>query len=113
MNARNGIACPNCGETEQLKEGATLADGRTFEFGCLVCQAPFNREHVTAGRAATDGGHHPASNRRRNPVATCPHDIARPDYIERADGQHEVTVCERCSVILADHGHPEPSNVTE
>lgn len=49
----------------------------------------------------------------RNPVERCDHELVTSEYLERADGQHEVTICENCTLILADHGHPQPSNVSE
>jgi hypothetical protein len=49
----------------------------------------------------------------RNPVDECNHEHTQRGYIERYDGQHEITVCEDCSLILEDHGKPDASNVTE
>lgn len=49
--------------------------------------------------------------RRTNPVDECDHEEMETEYLERADGQHKITVCSDCSLILEDHGQPEPSNV--
>lgn len=48
---------------------------------------------------------------RENPVEECDHEEKEVEYIERADGQHEIVTCVDCKLILKDRGRPEPDNV--
>lgn len=36
-------ACPNCGGVD-LKEGAAVENGKTFDYGCRDCRSVFNQE---------------------------------------------------------------------
>lgn len=47
------------------------------------------------------------------PLFQCDHDLVSSEYRECRDGQHEVKICEQCGAMIADLGHPDPSNVVE
>ena len=49
--------------------------------------------------------------RRRNPADVCDHEDHVTDYLMRPDGQHEVTKCADCYLIIEDWGVVEPDNV--
>lgn len=53
------------------------------------------------------------SRKRQNPVEECDHEETETEYLEEADGQHEIVACEECNLVLEDKGNPEPSNVGE
>lgn len=43
LEAPESDQCPNCGGVD-LKDGAAVENGKTFDFGCRKCRTVFNKE---------------------------------------------------------------------
>lgn len=103
---------------EDLTEQHEVELTSPFEANDLGGMGPqmswMNARVEEAQTPVTDGGvtlPERCRKRRTNPVEECDHDDTETDYLERADGQHEVEVCADCGLIVTDNGLPEPTNV--